>query len=192
MEHNIIWGIVGAALIGSYAWYASIVSKNNKVQEALSGIDVQLQQRSDLLPNLLAIAKRFLAQESNVLIKVTELRAAANKPYDRGNPTEVQQHLGAADALGRQMGGIMVQMEQYPELKSDSLMLQTQQSFNEVEAQLAASRRFYNAAVNALNTAIQIFPGNIFAKFAGAQKMPSFAAEANARGPVDAAALLNG
>lgn len=179
-----------AIVAASYAWYISIIKRRNTVQEALAGIDVQLQQRADLLPNLIAIAKRFLAQESEVLTHVTELRTQATKAYDRTNAGEVKSHLGAVDALGRQMGQLMIQMEAYPELKSDSVMLQTQQSFNEVEAQLAASRRFYNAAVNALNTAIQIFPGNLIAKFANAEKMPSFAADEAARANVDAGKLF--
>ena len=184
------WIILAGVVVVSYLWYITIIKRRNNVQEALSGIDVQLQQRADLLPNLIAIAKRFLAHESDVFAQVTALRTHAQQPYDRSKPDQVKSHFAAADALGRSMGGLMVQMEAYPELKSDALMLQTQQSFNEVEAQLAASRRFYNASVNALNTAIQIFPGMLFAKLAGAQKMPSFIAEPAARGTVDAGALF--
>ena len=84
--------------------------------------------------------------------------------------------------LGRRVGQLLVSMEAYPELKSDRPLVEAQQTWTETEAQITAARRFYNAAVNQLNNAIQIFPGPIIASIAGVQAMPFFEAPAAARG----------
>jgi len=80
--------------------------------------------------------------------------------------------------------------QDYPALKSDQTMLQAQQTYNEVEAQIAAARRFYNAAVAELNNAIQIFPGNLLAGYAKAKPMPFFEGDEAAMKSVNAAELL--
>jgi LemA protein len=83
--------------------------------------------------------------------------------------------------LARKMGQLMVTMEAYPQLKSDTTVLEAQRTWTEVEAQITAARRFYNAAVNRLNNAIQIFPGSLLAALAGVSTMPFFEAEPEAR-----------
>jgi LemA protein len=88
------------------------------------------------------------------------------------------------------MNNFMVRAENYPELKSSQNMLQAQQSYNEVEAQIAASRRFYNSAVASLRNSIQIFPGNIIAAIAQVKTMPLYEATEAAKQPVDAKNFL--
>ncbi len=90
------------------------------------------------------------------------------------------------------MGKLLISVENYPDLKSDQTMLQAMRSYNEVEAQIAAARRFYNSNVNALNNSIQIFPGSIFAKLAGIANMPFFEAEQIAHKSIDAKDYLGG
>lgn len=180
--------VVGAI---AYFWYAGLISKRNAAREALSGIDVQLTLRAELIPNILAIAKRFLTQETDVLTRVTELRAEAMQPYDRGNAQQVAQHLAAAEQLGQAMGNLKIAVEAYPELTSSSTMIEAMRSYNEVEAQLSAARRFYNSAVTRLNNAVEIFPGNLIARGVGVEAMPFFQAMEGAAQPIDAAALLN-
>ena len=80
----------------------------------------------------------------------------------------------------------MVRVEAYPDLKSDQTMGQAMQTYNEVEAQIAAARRFYNSAVTALNNSVQIFPGNIIANMAGVSEMPFYETDDAARAPVNA------
>jgi len=179
-----------AVVVIFYGWYVSIIKRRNKAQEALSGIDVQLQKRSNLIPNILKIAKKFMEHESALLTQVTELRTKAGADYDSSNPEEVKVHLGAAKELSGAMGRLMVAVEAYPELKSNETMIQAQQTYNEVEAQIAAARRFYNSAVSTLNNAVQIFPGNVIAGIAGVAAMPFYEADEAARAPVDAGDFL--
>ena len=180
-----------AVLVVGYGWYATIIARRNKALEALAGIDVQLKKRSDLIPNILTIAQKFMNHERSLLNEITELRAKATADYDRAKPADVKEHLDASQQLAGRMGQLMIAVEDYPDLKSDTTMAQAQQTYNEVETQIAAARRFYNSAVNGLNTAIQVFPGNFLAGFAKATVMPSYEAEDSARAVVAAADHLN-
>jgi LemA protein len=184
----IIIGVVG--FIG-YTLYAGLIKKRNGALEALSGIDVQLKMRSDLIPNILAIAKKYMEHESEVLTKVTELRARADAPYDKTNAAAVSEHLGIAGQLASQMGKLQISMEAYPTLKADVQMTEAQRSYNEVEARISAARRAYNASVTALNNAVQIFPSSAIAKAINIGAMPFFETDEASKAPVNAAELLN-
>ena len=182
--------IAGGIAAVFYLWYASIIGKRNKALEALSSIDVQLKQRLDLVPNILKVAKKFMDHEKSLLTEIAALREKADAAYDRKDQTAVKEHLAAAEGLSNKMGQFMVQVENYPDLKSDATMVQAMQTYNEVEAQISAARRFYNAAVTSLNNAVQIFPGNMIARMAGVGEMPFFEAEANVKEPIDADKFL--
>ena len=92
--------------------------------------------------------------------------------------------------LQKSMGQLMIAVENYPELKSDTNMLEAQRAYQNVEENIAAARRFYNAAVNALHNAIQIFPGNVIAGLVGVTEMPFYEAEEADRKAVNAADVL--
>ena len=77
------WLIIGAVVIVLYVWYVTIVKRRNRVAEALAGIDVQLQQRHDLIPNLLAIARHFMEHERSLLTEITDLRVKAHQQIGR-------------------------------------------------------------------------------------------------------------
>lgn len=173
-----------------YFWYVSIVSKKNQALSALSSIDVQLKQRLDLIPNILKIARSFMDHEKSLLEEITQLRTRAAQPYNPADKAAVAEHLQAAEQLSGRMGQLMISVENYPTLKSDATMVTAMQSYNEVEAQIAAARRFYNSAVTALNNAVQIFPGNIIAGMAGVSEMPFFKAEEAVHAPIDANQFL--
>jgi LemA protein len=176
-----VWLLVILGLpVGGYLWYVVIVARRNKVQEALSSVDVHLNQRHDLVPNIVKLAARFMDHERGLLEEVTRLRRLVDAPLARA-PGEVEARFALEGQLAQRVGQLLVTMEAYPELKSDTTMLEAQRTWTDVEAQITAARRFYNAAVNQLNTAIQIFPGNLIAGFAGAQPMPFFEAAAAAR-----------
>ncbi|MGE0755266.1 MAG: LemA family protein [Alphaproteobacteria bacterium] len=170
----------------TYFWYAGIISKRNRANEALSGVDVQLKKRSSLIPNILKIAQKFMEHEKSLLTEITELRSRMESDYSPGDKESVQRHLAAAEQLDGKMGQLMVAVEDYPDLKSDATMVQAMQSYNEVEAQIAAARRFYNSAVTSLNNAVQIFPGNLIARMAGVAEMPFYEVDEASRAPVDA------
>ncbi|MDG1010543.1 MAG: LemA family protein [Amylibacter sp.] len=183
--------IIGAVLIILlYVWYTRIIRNKNQVYEALAGIDVQLKNRNNLLPNILTIAKKFMKHEKELLSSVTELRTRSNAEYDSGDAQAVKQHMELASALGSEMGKLMVSVEAYPELKSDQTMQQAQLSYNEIETKIAAARRFYNSAVGQLNNSIEIFPGNIVAKYANVSIMPFYETDDASRATVDASSIL--
>lgn len=189
---GIILLVVLVIVLGvAYGWYASIIGRRNQALSALAGIDVQLNQRSELIPNILKIARRFLEHERDLQREITQLRQQMTQAYDPKDPAQVADHLKAAGQLSDRMGQLMVQVENYPELKSDATMVQAQQTYNEVEAQIAAARRFYNSAVAQLNNSVQIFPGSVLAGMAGVKEMPFYEAEAAARAPVNADQYLS-
>jgi LemA protein len=177
---GVLWVLIVAALAGVYFWYATIIARRNKVNEAMSSVDVHLNQRHDLIPNIVKLAGRFMEHESELLTEVTRLREEARRPTG-STAREVGKRFEAEGELGQRIGQLLVRMEAYPELKSDRPLIEAQQTWTETEAQITAARRFYNAAVNQLNTAIQIFPGSILAAIAGVQAMPFFEAPAAAR-----------
>ncbi|MDS4009905.1 MAG: LemA family protein [Defluviicoccus sp.] len=176
----ILIGAIALALVIGYLWYATIVARRNKVNEALGSIDVHLRQRHELIPNVVRLAGRFMEHERGLMEAVTRLRVQADQALgggagERGRLFEVE------NAISREVGRLLVAVENYPDLKSDTQMLEAQRTWTETEAQLTAAQRFYNAAVNQLNNAVQIFPGPVLARLAGAAAMPFFKAEAEAR-----------
>ena len=181
---------IGLILVVTYLWYVSLIKKRNSAREALSGIDVQLTKRASLVPNILKIAQKFMEHEKALLTDITALRAKVTKAYSATNPQDVQQHLQAAAELDTKMAQLMVNVENYPELKSDHTMLEAMQTYNEVEAHISAARRFYNSSVSELNTAVEIFPGSIIASVAGVKVMPFFEAKESDRAAIDAGDFL--
>jgi LemA protein len=172
--------VVASAIAALYFWYAAIITRRNKVREALSSVDVHLNQRHDLVPNIVALAGRYMEHERALLTDVTRLRDAARTTAP-ATPAEAARRFALEGELGQRIGQLMVTMEAYPELKADRPVMEAQRTWTEIEAQITASRRFYNAAVNQMNNAIQIFPGTVIAALAGVAAMPFFEAPAEAR-----------
>ncbi len=176
MSTSTIWLIVlGILLVIIILMYNSLVQKRNKVKEAFSSIDVQLKKRYDLIPNILTIANKFMEHERGLLENITALRAQAIKlDSSMGN---IENKLKLDGEIQRQMGQLMVNMENYPQLKSDQTMIQSMQTYNEVEEHIAAARRFYNAAVLDLNNAVELFPSSIIASIFNFKQMTFFKVE---------------
>lgn len=189
MEFLLFIGI--AVFVVAYIWYAGLITKRNAARSALSTIDVQLKQRLDLIPNILTIAKKFMEHEKGLIEEVTQLRTKAQKQYEQPEAVSVQQQLATQSEIANKMGQLMISVENYPQLKSDQTMVQAMRSYNEVEAQISAARRFYNSAVTSLNNAVEVFPGNLIAGVAGVSVMPFYEAEEAAKAPVDAGKYLN-
>ncbi len=180
-----------ALAIAAYILYARMIRLRNRGLEALSSIDVQLNKRHDLIPNMVKLAGKFMSHERDLLERVVELRNQAHGSYDPGEGAEVERHFAAEAALQQGLGQFRVAVEDYPELKSQGPMMEAQEALLETEGHIAASRRFYNSAVNELNTAIEIFPGSIFAAIAKVQPMPFFELEDEAaRAPINVDDLL--
>jgi LemA protein len=185
------WMIVAGVAAFLYGWYASIVTRRNRVAEALAGIDVQLQQRHDLIPNVLVIARRFMEHERSLLNEITELRSKAHQQIGERDFTKIAGKFETEVRLEQQMGRLMVLSENYPQLKSDGPMIEAQRTYTEVETNLAAARRYYNASVAALRNAAEIFPGSLLKGVAGVTAIPpSFQTTDTARQAVDASKYL--
>jgi LemA protein len=187
MEIYLIIG--GVLLIVLFFWYVSIISKKNKVLEALSGVDVQLKKRHNLIPNILKIAKKFMEHEEKLLTEITELRTEVQK-NNLKNDEQIKDRLKKEAELQGKLSDFFVSVENYPDLKSDQTMIQAQRTYNEVEEQISASRRFYNSAVNSLNTSIQIFPGSLIAKLIKVKEKPFFEVSEEVRQNIDANSFL--
>jgi LemA protein len=175
-----------------YAIYTNIVKNRNKMQEALSGIDVQLRKRHDLIPNVLKIAQRFMEHEKGLLEEITALRTRAIERQGSGVNAGDIKELGQIEAaLEGKMSQLFVAVENYPDLKSDETMIQAQRTYSEVEEHIAAARRFYNSAVRKLHDSVQIFPGNVIAGMINIQAADFFEETSEAvRAPVDASNYL--
>lgn len=182
--------IIGAGLlVGGYILYVRVIGLRNRTLEALSCIDVQLKKRANLVPNVLALAKKFMEHERGLLESVTAARVGFEQDYDTANPEAVKKHLEAAGGMQASLSKIMAVAENYPELKSDSVMIEAQRTYQDVEANIAAARRFYNAAVTSQNNAVEIFPSSLIATRLGIKLMPYYEADKASRALQNAADL---
>jgi len=122
---------------------------------------------------------------------VTALRTKASQSAGVQDPAKIGEKFAAENQLEAGMSRLMAVAENYPALKSDGPMIEAQKTYEEVETNIAAARRFYNSAVGDLRNAVQIFPGVLVAGLAGAATPPPFfEANASDRAPVDAAGAL--
>jgi len=138
--------------------YNGLIGKKNQVENSFAGIDTMLKKRYDLIPNLVATVKQYASHESGTLTEITELRA---KAMSGGLSSDEQVQIN--NQLSKMMGGIMVAVENYPELKANENFLHLQRSLNEIEEQISAARRAFNATVTDFNNAIEMFPSSIVA-----------------------------
>lgn len=156
--------------------YNGLVRKRNQVQYAFSGVDVALQKRGELIPNLVESVKKYMSHEQNTLNKIVELRSKLINI----NPNSSERFEMENDLTGL-LNGLMVNVENYPDLKSNENMLQLQRTLNETEEQISASRRAYNSAVININNSIQTFPSNILASAFDFVLHPFFKADESAK-----------
>jgi LemA protein len=151
--------------------YNTIQQYDEQAQAARQQIEVQLQRRADLIPNLVNTVKGYAAQEEAIFVKVAEARAGllgAVKGGDAGQMAEANQAL--TGALGR----LLAISENYPQLKSDQGFLRLQDELAGTENRIAVARTDYNGAVRTYNTYIRTFPQVLTAKVTGAKERPYF------------------
>lgn len=165
--------VVLVILVLLYVAYFQLISRKNKVREALASIDVQLKKRYDLIPNILFLANKFMEHERSLLDDITKLRTEAVKI--KSNMDNIAEKMALDNEIKNKMGQLMVSVENYPQLKSDQTMIQAMATYSEVEEHIAAARRFYNSAVLDLNNAVEIVPSKWFAKSLGIKsELPYF------------------
>lgn len=172
-ELIIFWG--GVLLSVTIYHYNAIIKKKNQVENAFGSIDVMLQKRYDLLPRLATIVKGYAGHEKEFFYEITQLRVRFMSALSSDEKVE----------LDKKIRGTVYQVnatiENYPELKAGENFLQLQIAWNEMEEQISAARRFFNAAVTDYNTKIEQFPALIIARIIGYKRKLVFEVPDNQR-----------
>lgn len=148
--------------------YNSLVEKSENVDKQLANVDVQLERRADLIPNLVSTVKGYTSHETEIIDKITSAREnllKANTVTEKSN---------ANDELTSALNALMVVVENYPDLKSNQNFIQLSDELAGTENRIAISRRDYNDAVTSYNTSIKNFPTNILAGMFGFNKKDYF------------------
>ena len=157
-----IIGIIIAVVVVILAFwlisaYNNFVKMKNKIEEAFATMDVYLKKRWDLVPNLVNTVKGYAEHEKSTFDAITKLRS---KSYDSMSANE---KVETNQALGGMLGTLIATAEAYPELKANQNFLELQKNLNELENDIADSRKYYNGCVRQMNTAVEYFPSNIIA-----------------------------
>lgn len=151
----VIIGFLALVIIGIYN---TLIRKRNEVDNAFGGMDVQLKKRYDLIPNLVETVKQYATHEKELFQKITEMRSKAMS--GNLNPDE---KVNLDNQISASMRSIMVAVENYPDLKASESFMNLQRNLTEVESQISAARRTYNAVITDFNNAIQVFPNSMIA-----------------------------
>ena len=157
----VVLGVVVVIVIWAISVYNSLVAMRQRTNQAFADIDVQLKQRHDLIPNLVETVKGYAAHERGTLEAVIQARNAAMAAPG------VEQKVAAENMLTGALRQLFALAESYPDLKANQSFQQLQGEISDIENKLAASRRFFNSAVQEYNTGIQQFPAVLLAGPAG-------------------------
>ncbi len=168
----ILLGVV--LLVGVIVLYNGLVGARFRVREAWSAIDVQLQRRASLIPNLVDTVKGYASFERDTLTKITEARSALGSA---AGPRAVAK---ASDELGGALRNLVAVAEAYPDLKANERFAQLQADLADTENKIAYARNYYNGAVETYNIKTQSLPGVLIARAAGFVPAEFFTAEASA------------
>jgi len=171
----VVLGLVVAGI------YNNLVRLRNNRENAFADIDVQLKQRFDLVPQLVATVQGYATHEKELLEQITAARSAA------ANATSIDDKIKADQQLTSALAGLKIQVEAYPDLKANQNFMQLQSELSDIENKLAAVRRFFNSATRELNNAVQTFPSNIIAGMFGFHKETMYEIEASQRATVEKA-----
>jgi LemA protein len=153
----IILGVIVVLVFFAFAAYNRLVALSQRVNQAFADIDVQLKQRHDLIPNLIETVKGYAQHERGTLDDVVKARNAAMSAQ---GPAQVS---AAENQLSGALGRLIALSEAYPDLKANTNFQQLQTELSDIENKIAASRRFFNNAVQEYNTGIQQMPAALFA-----------------------------
>ena len=164
----IVLGVVVVIVIWAISIYNNLVAMRQRTDQAFADIDVQLKQRHDLIPNLVETVKGYAAHERGTLEAVISARNAAMAAPG------VEQKVAAENMLSGALRQLFALSESYPDLKANQNFQQLQAELSDIENKLAASRRFFNNAVQEYNTGIQQFPAALFASIFGFHDQPFF------------------
>ena len=158
-------------LTASSCGYNTIQTMDERANKAKQQIEVQLQRRADLIPNLVNTVKGYAAHEEAVFTNVTQARAGLSSAVSRGDPREMAQ---ANENLTGALGRLLVVAENYPQLKADQQFLRLQDELTGTENRIAVARTDYNEIAGQYNTYIRRFPAALTAKATGAKPREYF------------------
>ncbi|MCQ2105618.1 MAG: LemA family protein [Fibrobacter sp.] len=170
---GIVVAVIVVIAVAVASMYNGLVKLRNNRENAFANIDVQLKQRFDLIPQLVASVKGYAAHEKETLEKVIAARNSG-----MGAAT-VDEKVAADKALSGALAGLRVTLEAYPELKANQNFLQLQGELSDIENKLAAARRFFNSTTKELNNACEVFPSNIIAGMFGFKRAAMYEATEN-------------
>lgn len=164
----ILLAIVAAFAFWAMGIYNGLITARNAFRNAFAQIDVQLQRRFDLIPNLVEVARKYMAHESETLEAVTAARSAAQSGLaaakaNPGDPEAMAQLAAAQGALSAGLGRLMMVAEAYPDLKANQTMMQLTEELTTTENRVAFARQAYNDAVMAYNNKREVFPSSMIA-----------------------------
>ncbi len=154
----ILLGLVVFFILAIVLMYNGLVGRKNATENAFAGMDAMLKKRYDLIPNLVATVQQYMEHEKSTLTQVTEMRAKA-----MAGGLSTDEKVALDNQISKAIGGIMVAVESYPDLKANQNFDQLQRTMTEIEEQISAARRAYNAAITSYNNGIEMFPTNILA-----------------------------
>ena len=163
--------IIVAIIVVVISIYNSLVQSRNKVKNSWSQIEVQLQRRFDLIPNLVETVKGYMKHEEETLTKVTELRTSWAKASSINEKAELDNKLSGV------LKTIMAVSENYPDLKANQNFLNLEQELKETENKISYARQFYNDSVTIYNTKTETIPTNIIASLFGFKAEELYKAE---------------
>jgi LemA protein len=173
--------VVGIVVIVIIAMFNTLIGRKNRVANIFGTMDAMLKKRYDLIPNLVATVQGYMMHERQTLEKVTQLRAEAMKGGLSDNV-----RVALDNQISRLLMGIMANVENYPQLKASQNFMHLQRTLTELEEQIAAARRAFNAAVMDYNNAVQMFPTNMVAGMMGYEMKNYFEIDDGQRGSVKA------
>ena len=153
----VVLGVIVVVVFWAITIYNGLIALRQRVNQSFADIDVQLKQRHDLIPNLVETVKGYAAHERGTLEAVVQARNAAMAAPG------VEQKVAAENVLSGALKSLFALSESYPDLKANQNFQQLQAELSDIENKLAASRRFFNNAVQEYNTGIQQFPAALFA-----------------------------
>jgi LemA protein len=160
--------IVVVALVAVIGMFNSLVGKRNQVQNIFGTMDAMLKKRWDLIPNLVATVKGYMQHEKGLFENLTALRSRAEQPMSTSQRVQLD------NDLTKTLAAFSVTVENYPNLKASENCLHLQRTLNELEEQISAARRAFNAAVTDYNNAVDMFPTNILAGMMNFQRSTLF------------------
>lgn len=176
---GIILAVIALAVVGAVVWglgaYNGFVRLRNLIQESWRQVDVELNRRYELIPNLVETVRAYAAHERNTLSEITSLRTQAQSIAQReGGSAPSAQRAQIEEQLSGAVRQLMVSVEAYPQLQSNQNFLELQRQLAETEDRIANGRRYYNANVRTYNTQVESVPSNILANIFKFEKATYF------------------